>query len=150
MLLLDTPFTCWLYSRLEQPTMAQVKVVRAHERETEVASGAMTRMAGVSRSLTGAEGIHLALATTPPGARSTPHWHTNCESAIYVLRGHGKFYVGKGLTECLDIGPGDMIYVPAGAIHQPVNESLSEPLEMVVAPNAPVELVEEYDPSSDT
>jgi uncharacterized RmlC-like cupin family protein len=43
----------------------------------------------------------------------------------------------------LSIGPGDFIYVPPEAVHQPVNDGL-EPMELIVARNAPVEIVVEY------
>lgn len=66
----------------------------------------------------------------------------NCESAIYVSKGRGRFLVGNNLEEALAIGPGDFIYVPAEAVHQPVNDGL-EPLELIVARNTPVEIVVE-------
>jgi uncharacterized RmlC-like cupin family protein len=131
---------------MKSNTQAECRVIHADEREVEVASGAMTRMAGVSQSLVGTEEIHLALATIPPGCQSSPHYHVNCESAIYVVKGTGRFVVGSRLEKSLPIGPGDFIYVPPDAVHQPINDSLSEPLEMVVARNAPVEIVVEYSP----
>jgi uncharacterized RmlC-like cupin family protein len=103
----------------------------------------MTRLAGVSKTLTGSEGIHLAIATVPPGMCSTTHYHTNCESAIYVLSGRGLFLSGDNLDEELAIGAGDFIFVPPDAPHQPVNMSATEPLVLIVARNAPVELVVE-------
>ncbi len=126
--------------------MAEIRVVHPDQLETEVSSGTMTRLAGVSKGLVGAEGIHLAIATVPPGCQSSAHRHTNCESAIYVTKGHGKMLIGEMLEEALDIGPGDFIYVPSGAVHQPVNRSATEPLEMIVARNSPVEIVEEHEP----
>ncbi|MBI4306317.1 MAG: cupin domain-containing protein [Chloroflexi bacterium] len=122
-----------------------VKVIHPDQLEVEVSSGAMTRLAGVSRTTVGAEGIHLAIATIPPGHRSSPHYHTNCESAIYVASGHGKFLAGDNLEETLEIGPGDFLYVPPDAPHQPVNDSQTEPLVLIVARNAPVELVVELE-----
>jgi uncharacterized RmlC-like cupin family protein len=121
----------------------RVRVVHAADREVEVSSGAMTRLAGVSRATVGAEGIHLAISAIPPGQRSSAHYHTNCESAIYVASGHGTFLAGDDLTERMAIGPGDFIHVPADAPHQPVNESDTEPLVLIVARNTPVELVVE-------
>ena len=97
----------------------ECKVVRSGELEVEVASGAMTRLAGVSQALVGAEGIHLAVATIPPGCASSPHYHVNCESAIYVLKGKGRFFTGKRLENSLAIAPGDFIYVPPNSVHQP-------------------------------
>ena len=124
--------------------MAECKVIRAGELEVEINSGSMTRLAGVSEGLTGSTGIHLAIATIPPGCASSPHFHVNCESAIYVVKGSGSFRVGKNLEEPLPIGPGDFIYVPANAVHQPVNNG-TEPLELLVARNTPVEIVEEVE-----
>ena len=123
--------------------MTQVRVIKAGEKEVDVASGAMTRMAGVSASLVGAQGIHLSIATLPAGSRSTAHWHTNCESAIYITRGRGRFLVGDDLQDSLEFEAGDFIYVPVEALHQPVNDG-PEPVEMVVARNRPVEVVREY------
>ena len=128
--------------------MKEIRVIHSNELETEVSSGEMTRLAGVSQSLVGAEGIHLAIATIPPLCKSSAHWHTNCESAIYVLRGHGEFRIGEDLETVLSIGPGDFVYVPSEAIHQPVNTSTSDPLELMVARNTSVELVVEYEPTA--
>ena len=69
----------------------ECEVIHPDEREVEVASGNMTRLAGVSEALVGAKGIHLAIATIPPGCASSPHYHVNCESAIFVVKGRGRF-----------------------------------------------------------
>ena len=121
----------------------EIKVIHPSQREVEVSSGAMIRLGGVSQGLCGAQGIHLAIATIPPGCQSSPHWHTNCESAIYVMKGHGRFLVGEKLEEALPIGPGDFIYIPPEAVHAPVNDS-QEAMELIVARNAPTEIVVEY------
>ena len=121
----------------------QINVIHPDKREIEVASGAMTRMAGVSQALCNAQGIHLAIATIPPGCGSSPHKHINCESAIYVLKGYGHLLVGEQLDETLPIGPGDFIYIPPEKVHAPVNDG-KEALELIVARNASVEVVEEY------
>ena len=126
--------------------MAECRVIHPDELEEEICSGAMTRFAGVSQGLVGSDGIHLAIATIPPGCGSSPHYHVNCESAIYVVRGQGRFIIGDRLENPLPIGPGDFIYVPPNAVHQPVNDSQTEPLELIVARNTPVEIVEEYQP----
>ena len=129
---------------------AECKVIRKDELEVEVASGAMVRLAGVSKSLAGTEGIHLAIATIPPACASSPHYHVNCESAIYVSKGKGRFLTGKHLEKSLDISTGDFIYVPQDSVHQPVNDSTTEPLELIVARNTPVEIVVEFDPKTGT
>ena len=123
--------------------MADVRIIHPNERETEIASGAMTRIAGVSESLTGATGIHLATATIPPGCASSAHIHLNCESALYIIHGHGTFMVGENLDQAIAFGPGDYLFVPPGAPHQPVNNG-NETIAMIVARNTPVEIVEDY------
>ena len=126
----------------------ECQVVHPDDLEVEINSGSMTRLAGVSQALGGAEGIHLAIATIPPGCASSPHYHVNCESAIYVSRGKGRFLTGIHLEKSLDISAGDFIYVPPDSVHQPVNDSLSETMELIVARNAPVEIVVEFDPET--
>ncbi len=125
---------------------ATCKVVPSDGLEVEVSSGSMTRLAGVSKALAGTEGIHLAIATIPPACAASPHYHVNCESAIYVVKGRGRFLSGKNLQNADEIGAGDFIYVPPNSVHQPINDSTSEPLELIVARNTPVEIVVEYDP----
>ena len=132
---------------MNKHTDAECKVIKSDGLEVEICSGSMTRLAGVSQGLVGAEGIHLAVANIPPGCASSPHHHVNCESAIYVSKGSGRFLTGPQLETTLDIQVGDFIYVPQGSVHQPINDSLSDPLELIVARNTPVEIVEEYEVS---
>ena len=84
--------------------MVDCRVIHPNELETEVSSGAMTRLAGVSESLVGSTGIHLAIASIQAGCASSPHYHVNCESAIYVLKGQGRFLTGNNLENSLTIG----------------------------------------------
>ena len=119
-----------------------ISVVHPDNLEVEIQSGAMTRLAGVSEKLTGSTGIHLAIATIPPHCSSSPHYHVNCESAIYVIKGKGRFVIGDNLETELAIGPGDFIYVPAEAVHQPINDGDGD-MEIIVARNTPVEIVVE-------
>ena len=125
--------------------MSEIKVEHPDGLEIEIQSGAMTRLAGVSEALTGSTGIHLAVATIPPHCASSPHYHVNCESAIYVIKGQGRFVIGDNLETELPIGPGDFIYVPAEAVHQPVNDSPDD-MEIIVARNTPVEIVVDVKP----
>ena len=131
---------------MDSQLTATCKVVRADGLEVEVSSGSMTRLAGVSKALAGTEGIHLAIATIPPACAASPHYHVNCESAIYVVKGRGRFLSGEHLQNADEIGPGDFIYVPPNSVHQPINDSTSEPMELIVARNTPVEIVVEYEP----
>ena len=124
---------------------SQIVVTKADRLEVEINSGAMTRFAGVSELLTGSTGIHMAIATVPPGRCSTAHYHVNCESAIYVVSGTGTFLSGGELDKEESISQGDFIFLPPDANHQPVNTSDTDDLVLIVARNAPTEIVVELE-----
>jgi uncharacterized RmlC-like cupin family protein len=123
----------------------EIVITKSDNLEVEVNSGAMTRLAGVSELLTGSTGIHMAIATVPPGRCSTAHYHVNCESAIYVVSGIGTFLSQEKLDKQVPISKGDFIFVPPGANHQPVNTSDIDDLVLIVARNAPTEIVVQLD-----
>jgi len=87
----------------------------------------------------------MAIATVPPGRCSTAHYHVNCESAIYVVSGIGTFLSQEKLDKQVPISKGDFIFVPPGANHQPVNTSDTDDLVLIVARNAPTEIVVQLD-----
>ena len=129
--------------------MAECRLIKSNELEVEISSGTMTRLAGVSQGLVGSTGIHLAIATIPVGCSSSPHYNVNCESAIYVVKGKGRFMIGENLDKALPMEAGDFLDVPAEAVHQPVNDG-DEPLELIVARNTAVEIVVETEPGKAT
>jgi uncharacterized RmlC-like cupin family protein len=129
----------------EHNSPSQIVVTKADRLEVEINSGAMTRFAGVSELLTGSTGIHMAIATVPPGRCSTAHYHVNCESAIYVVSGTGTFLSGGELDKEESISQGDFIFLPPDANHQPVNTSDTDDLVLIVARNAPTEIVVELE-----
>ena len=122
--------------------MKKIIVTKKNELEEEINSGAMIRLAGVSKNLSNATNIHMAIASIPKNRCSTTHFHTNCESAIYVLSGKGLFLHGNNLEIEEEISQGDFIFVPEGALHQPINTG-DKVLELIVARNTPIEIVEE-------
>ena len=122
--------------------MKPIIVTKKDSLEEEINSGPMTRFAGVSEHLSNATKNHMALADIPMGRCSTTHYHTNCESAIYVLSGSGIFVHGDNMDIEDEISAGDFIFVPAGALHQPVNTG-DTTLKLIVARNTPTEIVEE-------
>ena len=122
--------------------MKKIKITKNNNLEEEINSGAMVRMAGVSKTLSNAENIHMAIASIPKDRCSTTHFHTNCESAIYVLSGSGIFLHGEKMDIEEEINEGDFIFVPDGALHQPVNTGNND-LKLIVARNTPIEIVKE-------
>lgn len=123
--------------------MKKITITKRNKVEEEINSGSMSRWAGVSENLSGAKNIHLAIASIPKDRCSTTHFHTNCESAIYVLSGEGIFLHGDNMDIESEISEGDFIYVPDGALHQPINTG-NEELKLIVARNTPLEIVKEH------
>ena len=93
----------------------------------------------ISQATTGATNIYMGVFRVPPGARSRPHYHASCESAVYILSGTLEVRWGDQLEETVTIGPGDMVYVPPRETHILQNLSDSEPAEYVVARDSPQE-----------
>jgi mannose-6-phosphate isomerase-like protein (cupin superfamily) len=56
----------------------------------------------------------LAEARLPPAAATAPHFHPETEEIYYILEGTGRITIG---SEACDVGPGDAIAIPPGAVH---------------------------------
>jgi uncharacterized RmlC-like cupin family protein len=95
--------------------------------------------AEVSQTTTGAENIYMGVFRVPAGAQSMPHYHADCESAVYMLSGRLNVRWGEGLEHALSLEPGDMVYVPPRETHLLENPSEEVAAEYVVARDAPEE-----------
>jgi uncharacterized RmlC-like cupin family protein len=114
-----------------------MKIVRPGD-EHEVPRGILGG-AEVSQATTGAHNIYMARFRVPAGARSRPHYHEGCESALYMLAGSIRIHFGERLQESLAVTPGDMLYVPPRETHVVENASDTEPADYVVARDSPTE-----------
>jgi len=90
----------------------------------------------VSEASAGARAIYMGVFRVEPGARSRPHYHASCESAVYMLSGELEVLWGDALDQTSRIVPGDMVYVPPHETHVLINHSPEHPAEYVVARNA--------------
>lgn len=95
----------------------------------------------VSQRTVGSQGIFMSRHRVPPGLHSSLHIHTNCESVVYVLSGHGFAYSGEDMGAYVEGGAGDFVYIPANLAHVVGCPAGDEALEYVVARNAPEEVV---------
>jgi uncharacterized RmlC-like cupin family protein len=93
----------------------------------------------ISQATTGATNLFMGRFRVPAGAQSRPHYHANCESALYMLSGSIEIRWGDHLEERLTVEPGDMLYVPPRQTHIVVNRSATEAAEYVVARDSPTE-----------
>ena len=77
----------------------------------------------ISQATTGATNIFMGRFRVPAGAQSRPHYHENCESALYMLSGSIEIRGATTSRIALTVEPGDMLYVPPRQTHivrQPV------------------------------
>ncbi len=116
--------------------MADCRVIRA-EKIYEGKQG-FSYFAGISAESTGAKGICMHLLTIPPGGRAKAHLHEAHETAIYVLSGVTEMWYGERLERHMVVAAGDMLYIPAGMPHLPMNTG-SEPATAVIARTDPNE-----------
>jgi uncharacterized RmlC-like cupin family protein len=65
--------------------------------------------------------------------RSGPHHHGEVESAIYIISGRARFRFGDQLEHVVEANAGDFIFVPPFLVHQEINASAAEPVDMVVS-----------------
>jgi uncharacterized RmlC-like cupin family protein len=93
----------------------------------------------ISQATAGALNIYMGVFRVPPGARSRPHYHERCESAVYMLAGTLRVRWGDHLERELTIEPGDLVYVPPRETHVLENMSDTEAAEYVVARDSPQE-----------
>ena len=95
----------------------------------------MERVIAVSRDTVGSANLYSSIVTTAPGGRTEIHHHGECETSIYILAGHARFYSGEGLVDVLEADEGDFVYVPAYEIHVEENASDSDPLVVLLSRN---------------
>jgi uncharacterized RmlC-like cupin family protein len=113
--------------------MPELKVVRPPQRDRSTAqTPGMDRAEGIGARTTGATAVWAGHVTIAAGVRSAPHHHGDQESGIYIIRGRARFRFGERLEKSVEAGPGDFIFVPPHAVHQEINASASEPIEMIV------------------
>ena len=61
----------------------------------------------------------LAEARLPMGTATTRHRHPKTEEIYYILEGRGLMEIN---AETRQVGPGDAIAIPPGALHQIIND----------------------------
>jgi oxalate decarboxylase len=75
----------------------------------------------------------IFLLTLEPGAIREPHWHPNAWELEYVVSGHARLGVvlPNGTYDLVDLGPGDVGFVPRGWAHYIENIG-STPMKMPI------------------
>lgn len=95
--------------------------------------------AEISQATTGATNMYMRLCRVPPGARSQPHYHENCESACYMVAGSMHIRWGDRLEQDLLVEAGDLLYVGPRETHIVENASDEQEAVYVLARDSPHE-----------
>ncbi|MDX2307423.1 MAG: cupin domain-containing protein [Hyphomicrobium sp.] len=106
--------------------------------ETYDGKQGLTYFCGIAAETVGSKAICMHLLTVPPGGRAKAHLHESHETALYVLDGEAVTLFGAQLEHHLVTKAGDLVYIPAGVPHLPVNLS-DRPTSAVIARTDPNE-----------
>ncbi|WP_172296760.1 cupin domain-containing protein [Pseudoruegeria sp. HB172150] len=90
-----------------------------------------TYFEGIARETTGAQAICMHILRIPPGGRAKAHMHESHETAIYVLEGEAIMYWGDKLQHRMETNAGELIYIPAGVPHLPINTGATEAVAVI-------------------
>ena len=104
------------------------KIVQADEVEYEEVEWGLTKEL-IAPQIVGSTKVKINITEYLPGHTHKLHAYPNQEEVIFVLS-------GKGITEIQgerrEIGPGSVVFVPAGELHTTSNLSQSESLKAVI------------------
>jgi uncharacterized RmlC-like cupin family protein len=111
-----------------------VQVVRAEDLSdnTPQTSG-LQRFEAVSAARLGSTELWMGLSVLPAGSKTGVHHHGESETALYILSGVGRWWVGDRLDAKREARPGDFVFIPPNVVHWEENASDTEPVEMIVA-----------------
>jgi uncharacterized RmlC-like cupin family protein len=114
--------------------MNEVRVIRPEQRDTSTAqTPGMDRAEGCGAATTGAQKLWVGHVHVGEGVRSGPHHHGEVESAIYIISGRARFRFGDKLEHTVEANAGDFVFVPPYLVHQEINASADEAVDMVVS-----------------
>jgi uncharacterized RmlC-like cupin family protein len=111
-----------------------VRVIGPDERDTRTGqTPGLQRFEAISARMTGSQRMWMGYAVLEPGGKTGVHHHGESETAIYVIGGVTRWWVGDRLDEVREARAGDFVFIPPHLVHWEQNASDTEPVEMVVA-----------------
>jgi uncharacterized RmlC-like cupin family protein len=126
--------------------MAEVRIVKPNERDTSTAqTPGMSRAEGAGAKTVGAEKLWVGHVSVDKGVRSGPHHHGELESVIYVISGRARFRYGDELEHVVEAEAGDFVFVPPYLVHQEINASGEQAVDMIVARSSQENIVVNVD-----
>jgi uncharacterized RmlC-like cupin family protein len=114
--------------------VAELAVMRSSDLDDRtLQTPGLRRLEAISSRLVGSEHIWMGLSVLPPGGRTAWHHHGESETALYILSGVGRWWIGADPADVREAHPGDFVFVPPNVPHWEENASADEPVEMIVA-----------------
>ena len=114
--------------------MSEVRIIKPNQRDTSTAqTPGMHRAEGCGAKTVGAQSIWVGHVHMDEGVRSGPHHHGEVESVIYLISGKARFRFGDKLENVVEAEAGDFVFVPPYLVHQEINASDDEAVDMIVA-----------------
>jgi uncharacterized RmlC-like cupin family protein len=114
--------------------VAEVAIRRSGDLDDGTAqTPGLRRLEAISARLVGSQNIWMGLSVLPPGGRTAWHHHGDSETALYILSGVGRWWIGDGAADVREAHPGDFVFVPPNVPHWEENGSADEPVQMIVA-----------------
>lgn len=93
----------------------------------------LRRLEAISARLVGSENIWMGLSVLPPGGRTAWHHDGDSETALYILSGVGRWWIGYDGGDVREAHPGDFVFVPPNVPHWEENGSNDASVHMIVA-----------------
>lgn len=114
--------------------MNEIRVIQPGERDTSTAqTPGMQRAEGCGANTVGAEKLWVGHVHVDGGVHTGAHHHGEVESVIYIITGKARFRYGDQLENTIEANAGDFVFVPPYLVHQEINASEDEGVDMVVA-----------------
>jgi len=107
--------------------MGKVKVVHTKEVKPFVCSDEYSSKMLLDNIVAGGKSIHINEGTLKPGCNTMPGGTHEATEIYYIVRGSAMLILDD---EKVEIGPGSVIYIPAGCFH--ALENLSETEDFVL------------------
>ena len=111
-----------------------VQVIGPDQRSTGTGqTPGLARFEAISGAMTGSADMWMGYAVLEPGGKTGVHHHGRSETAIFIISGVTRWWVGDHLDDVREAKAGDFVFIPPGIVHWEQNASDTVPVEMVVA-----------------
>ncbi|MGH3501040.1 MAG: cupin domain-containing protein [Nocardioidaceae bacterium] len=112
----------------------EVAVIRPDQRDTNTGqTPGLQRFEAISSRLVRSQKLWMGYTVLGAGGRTGVHHHGESETALYVVSGVGRWWVGDRLDQAQEARAGDFVLIPPNVIHWEENGSDEEPCVMIVA-----------------